>query len=659
MSFSDDDCLGWIRSVLPEAQFLQHPLLSNPAHLFARQAAAFPESIAVKDGPHRYTYAEIAARSASVSAELLARGVVCGDYVAIFSCRGVEMIVGILAVLRIRAAFYLMDPALPQDRLEGMIQRIAPKALLTSGASARSLENFSFQTEIQLNISTAAERSQIAGFSALPLSGAPGNWTDPAYVFFTSGSTGQPKAAEVAYGGMLNHLFAKISDLNIGPGEVVAQTAASSFDIVVWQCVAPLMTGASIVVIGPGDAMDPSVVIDLIQKDRISVLEVVPSFLGLLLDEIERRGEPPAMPSLRVVFSNAERLSADMCRRWLARYPNVILYNSWGITECSDDVTHQLVASSPAPGEVDVPVGRVIPNASVYVLDETRQMVKTGQVGELYVGGLAVGLGYKGDAERTNEAFVIDPFSRADRPKMYKTGDLGRMRPDGTLEFIGRRDSQVKIRGHRVELGEIEMQLAAHSAVLECAVVAPGAGATRTLNAYVVRRTSVLSANAVGPSISYTEADLVTDIKHYLSAKLPEYMIPSTISVLESIPRTATGKTDRKTLEGWHLADSEVLPADRPRGPIEEFIAELWMGALGLKTISRSANFFSLGGHSWLAASVIGQLRQRFRINLSMRAHFTHPTIADLASLAHAAMEAGPQKAKTIPEARSRHAVEP
>jgi amino acid adenylation domain-containing protein len=281
-----------------------------------------------------------------------------------------------------------------------------------------------------------------------------------AYVIYTSGSTGVPKGVMVEHGGMLNHLLAKISDLGLGAEDVVAQTASQAFDISVWQFLAALLIGGRVEVFGEEEAHDPARLLDGVEQEGVTVLETVPSLLRAMLDEVERRAPGrERLSRLRWLIPTGEALPPELTRRWLAAHPTVPLVNAYGPTECSDDVTHHIINRPPASEEFNTPIGRPVANTRLYVLDAGMQLLPVGVLGELYVGGAGVGRGYLYDAAKTASVFVPDPYSGEAGARLYRTGDVGRWLPDGTLEFLGRIDHQVKVRGFRIELGEIEAVL--------------------------------------------------------------------------------------------------------------------------------------------------------------------------------------------------------
>ncbi|WP_267899386.1 amino acid adenylation domain-containing protein, partial [Streptomyces triticagri] len=351
-------------------------------------------------------------------------------------------------------------------------------------------------------------------------------------MMFTSGSTGRPKGAMVHRVGMVNHVWAKVGDLGLSAGDVVVQNAPLTFDVSVWQMLAPLVVGGRVRVSGVGLASDPVGLFGVVRDEGVGVLEVVPSLLRAVLDVWDGEGVVPELGSLRWLVVTGEALPVDLCERWLGWFPGVPLVNAYGPTECSDDVTHAVVGvGDVAVGGGRVPIGGAVRNTRLYVLGDELRPVPVGVVGELFVGGLGVGRGYVGDGVRTASVFVADPFVGGGA-RMYRTGDRVVQRADGQLEFLERRDHQVKVRGRRVELGEIEAAVRAVEGVGDAVVVVAvdGSGGPR-LVAYVTG----------------AEAG-VEGVRSAVAGVLPEYMVPSVWVVLEALPLTANGKVDRKAL---------------------------------------------------------------------------------------------------------------
>ncbi len=443
---------------------------------------------------------------------------------------------------------------------------------------------------------------------------------DAAYVIFTSGSTGTPKGAVVEQRGMLNHLHAKIADLDLTAGDTVAQTASQCFDISVWQFLAPLLVGGCVQVYRDEVAHDPPRLLAAIAQDRVTILETVPSLLRAMLETQPANSNGlPDLPALRWLIPTGEALTPELCRLWLQFYPTIPLMNAYGPTECSDDVTHHPIAAPPPAHAIRVPIGRPIANLRIHVLDARLEPAPIGVAGELYVGGAGVGRGYLNDAGRTAESFVPDPFGDTPGGRMYRTGDLGRYLPDGTIEFLGRVDQQVKIRGFRIEAGEIEMVLRRHPGVTHALVLAredtPG---DPRLVAYLVADPQPDTAELAG----------------FLKQRLPAYMVPAAFVLLEALPLTPNGKVDRRALPA--PAYSRAGRADVPRTPrdeVERRLVAIWQRVLDVQPIGVDDDFFELGGHSILAVRLMAQIEQAFGRRLPLATLFERTTIEQLAQL--------------------------
>lgn len=430
-----------------------------------------------------------------------------------------------------------------------------------------------------------------------------------AYIYFTSGSTGQPKGAMVEHAGMLNHLLAKVDDLGICAGVVVAQTAPQCFDISLWQLLAALLAGGRTLIVEQRTLLDVRRLVDTLHDSRVGVLQLVPSHLDVVLSHLEER--PRALPSLRCVSATGEMLGRRLVERWFANQPRVRLVNAYGLTETSDDTNHEIMDRPPERGQV--PVGWPISNVSVSLVDERLALVPLGATGEIAFSGVCVGRGYVNDARLTRLAFGPDPHRPGQR--MYRSGDIGRWRPDGKLEFLGRRDSQVKVRGFRIEIGEVEQRLGRMAGVRDCAVVVTGDGEHgRKLVAF-------LSGRAPQSPES---------LRAFLGASLPAYMIPSEFHWLPALPLTGNGKIDRKRLTQFSADPRPPEDVDSPpETATERWIAAIWAEVLGIAPgqIGRGDHFFERGGTSLAAVRLVIGLDRR----ISLEELLEHPVLTDLA----------------------------
>jgi amino acid adenylation domain-containing protein len=439
-----------------------------------------------------------------------------------------------------------------------------------------------------------------------------------AYVIYTSGSTGRPKGVMVTHKGMLNHLHIKIDELSLTEYDSVAQTASHCFDISVWQIFASLLCGGQVHILPDEIAQDPENLAAVVERERLTVLEVVPSLLRAMVEMNTSSKLVQQLRALRWLVATGEALPADLCQRWCQMSP-VPLVNAYGPTECSDDVTHLIIEEVPVRTTGVMPIGKALANTQLYILDEGLQPVPLGVAAQLYIGGVGVGRGYLRDPERTATAFVPHPFSQEPGDRLYRTGDLARFLQDGTIEFVGRVDYQVKVRGFRIELGEIEAALQQLPMILENVVLVredvPG---NQRIVAYIVCGTN--------------EQPATDDLKRALLEKLPEYMVPSAFIALPSMPLTTNGKIDRRALPAPERQDeTRGGQADGARRPMEELLTIYWCEVLRTSYIGVHDNFFELGGQSLLAMRLISRIRSELQIEITLKHLFEAPTIAGLA----------------------------
>src|SRR6059036_386185 len=430
--------------------------------VFEDQARARPDAIAAVHASRHLTYGELNARANQVARALLARGLTREGVVGVVTERNLDWMTAVLAIFKAGGAYLPIEPHFPADRIARMLSRAGCRLVLTERGSAaslgRALESLSgVQT---LYVDAVHEEHHADGDLGVRV--APDQL---AYIYFTSGSTGEPKGVMCEHAGMLNHLCAKIHDLGIGEGQVVAQTAPQCFDISLWQLASALLVGGRTLLVDQETILDAKRFIDEIVGGRVAFVQVVPSYLEALLSYLERHLRD--LPDLRCVSVTGEALKKELAQRWFAAQPGIKLVNAYGLTETSDDTNHEIMDS--VPDRERVPLGPPINNVHVYVVDEHLSPAPLGAPGELVFAGVCVVRGYINDPERTRRAFLADPHRESQR--LYRSGDYGRWLPEGKLEFLGRRDTQVKISGFRIEIGEIENTLLRLPGVREGAVV--------------------------------------------------------------------------------------------------------------------------------------------------------------------------------------------
>lgn len=571
--------------------------------LFEQQAARTPAAIAVRFGEQTLTYAELDAWANRLADVLRRRGIGPDTFVALCLERSPEMIAAILGVLKAGGAYVPLDPATPIERLRSILDDTQASILLTQHRLKGRLETL--ETQILCVDEPLADEAPMISAGRSPRA------SDLAYVIYTSGSTGRPKGVMIEHRAICNTIFWHQHKLGLSSNDRLLLLVPYVFDASIAIIFPALASGSEVVLGAPGEERDPAQILDHIRRDRVTLLPVPPSLLRLLLDERLRE----AGRSLRYVYCGGETMPPDLPAR-LFELVDVQLYNLYGPTEVSIDATWwDCTRGDDRPA---VPIGRPIANVQVYVLDSHRKPVPVGVPGELYIGGAGLARGYLNDAELTAERFVPDPFRDAPDARLYRSGDRCRWLADGCLEFFGRLDHQVKLRGYRIEIGEIETFLTTHPAVHESAVIVHGEdGANPRLVAYVTARAGM----------GLPTAEL---LRRYLRERLPEYMVPSTFVLLPSMPHTPSGKVDRKALPAPLAERSASHPFIAPRTPLEEYLAGLWRELLNVQTIGVRDNFFELGGSSIQAAVLINRLQEKLGEQVYTVALFDSPTILGL-----------------------------
>jgi amino acid adenylation domain-containing protein len=592
--------------------------LSTFSERFDRQVKRIPDAVAVSVGRVRLSYLELASRASAIAGRLCREDVRRDEVVVLFAERGIDFLAAMIAVQRAGGAFLPLDVTMPAARLAQIIQHSGARVVLTT-------QDFTAALQVTLSGLRRRERPRVLILEKLNTAISQDSMpavrqasSSLACVIYTSGSTGVPKGAMIEQRGMFNHLLSKISDLELSASDVVAQTSPQSFVIAVWQFLAALMVGARVHICADEEARDPALLIQEISREGITVLEIVPALLREILQRVPNEPAFHTLGRLRSLISTGETLAPDLCRDWFRHFPAVPIINAYGATETSDDVaTHRLTV--PPTSTATVPIGRAIANTRLYVLDFHLQPVPIGVAGELYVGGIGVGRGYLNDREQTRHRFLRDPFSKRPGARLYRTGDLARWRSDGMLECFGRIDNQVKIRGCRIELEEIEHVLMEHSGVQSAVAMArDNMGGETQLIAYVVAATD--------------ERPKANELRDFLRTRLPAHMIPAGYFFPDHMPLTAHGKLDRPALAafGWGLgaAGGDFVA---PRNSTEDLLAGIWADLLEVEEVGIFSNFFDLGGHSLLAGRVLARVASVFHVSLPIRALFEASTIEALA----------------------------
>ncbi|WP_367154755.1 amino acid adenylation domain-containing protein [Methylomonas sp. HYX-M1] len=520
--------------------------------------------------------------------------------VGIGALRSFELVLGILAIVKAGGAYLPLDPDYPDQRLAYMAADSGIGMLLSHGAvldrfAALCPDSCAVYDLDSLDLSAQAESAPVVQLHP----------AHPAYIIYTSGSTGQPKGAANSHAALANRLHWMQQAYAIGPGDSVLQKTPFSFDVSVWEFFWPLMTGARLVLARPGAHRDPAALAATLQAQQVSTVHFVPSMLA----EFVNQAPLPPLPALKRIVCSGEALPAELQQRVFERLPGVDLVNLYGPTEAAIDVTHWTCRAEPGP----VPIGRPIANLQIHILDSDLNPLPAGVAGELYIGGLGLARGYYRKPGLTGERFLPDPFGSGGR--LYRSGDLARRRADGALDYLGRIDQQIKLRGLRIELGEIETALLQQAGVAEAAVLLQEAAGGPRLVAYI-------GATA--------QAGSDADLRDALSRRLPDYMLPAALIRLDSLPKTANGKLDRKALPHAHW-QGQVYRA--PHSDSERRLAAIWQELLAVESVGLDDNFFELGGHSLLAARLVARIRADLGADLPLLAVFETASLQDLAAL--------------------------
>ncbi|WP_432156969.1 non-ribosomal peptide synthetase [Streptomyces sp. bgisy153] len=600
LRFQRDELSG-PRQALPDRRFHE---------LFEERARLRPDAVAVELGERSLTYGELDARANRIARWLRREGLGDEDVVAVVTERDLDWAAAVVGTFKAGGAYLPVEPHFPASRIEAMLRRSGCRLVLTTGEGSASLRQAVAGLGDRAPAVLRVDRipDDLPGHSP----GLPVAADALAYIYFTSGSTGEPKGAMCEHAGFVNHLLAKIEDLGVSEDTTVAQTAPQCFDISLWQLVAALVVGGRTRIVEQEAILDIGRFVDVLETGRVQVAQLVPSYLEVLLTWLD--GRVGRLPELRIVSATGEALKKELAQRWFQTFPGVPLVNAYGLTETSDDTNHEVMRTPPAGASV--PLGRPVRNVRIRVVDERLAPVPLGAPGEIVFAGVCVGRGYVNDEERTAAAFLPDPDVPGGR--LYRSGDFGRWAPDGRLEFHGRRDAQLKIRGFRIEIGEIENHMTRADGVRDAAVVVTGSGEDRVLVGYCTR-----------------SGDRDPDgLRERLAAALPSYMVPARLVVLDAMPLTPNGKIDKKRLTRW-AGQSAPEPGDTardaPRTPTERRLAELWSQALKVPVhrVRRDAHFFVLGGTSLSAV----RLAIRLDRQVTVAELAAHPVLSDLAAL--------------------------
>lgn len=614
-----------------------YPSAQSIAHMLEQQVEQRPEDIAVVFGEQSLTYKQLHAHSNQIAHALHQRGIGEGDVVVVMAERSLELITGLLGVLKAGAAYTPVDPGYPAERLRYLLHHSQAKLLLVQ----RAVQDRIADTDAEV---VAVEDLLAAKWpsDSLPLPYDPERLM---YVLYTSGSTGNPKGAMIRAHAFVNLLHWYTREFSLGENDRMLLIASASFDLAQKNLYAPLITGGRLVLFEPG-LYDYEQMAATIEREGITAINCTPSAFYPLVDA-SADDDYAKLKSLRWVFLGGEPIHMTQLAPWLrSAHCQAEIVNTYGPTECTDIASYYRVSGKDWQGETKLPIGKPIDNVRLYVVDKDMRLVPEGLEGELCIGGVGVGLGYYNAPELTEERFVQS--SELPEQVVYKTGDVVKRLPDGQIVFIGRVDHQVKVRGFRIEIEEIEKKLLDHPQVKEAVVTAvQDAGGDTSLRAYVV------------PASSLT----TEQVYDYLHAELPGYMVPQFVILLEALPLTPNGKVDRKALpvptaelaqaeeQTGEQAEEQAAPEKRE---IEQQLAKLWQEVLGIRKIGLEDSFFRLGGHSLKAVALLSRIKKAFGVSIPIPTLFRKPTVRQLAEVIRQSPQTAQSQSQSDPVATPR-----
>ncbi len=592
--------------------------------LFAEHAEKTPDEIAIVYQNQQLTFNELNQRANQLAHYLQKLGVTSEVLVGLCLERSLETVIGILGILKAGGAYVALDPQYPQERIAFIVTQTQLSILLTQENLINKLPKLDAEYIcIDTDWENIAEESQENPSSQTTLEHL-------AYVIYTSGSTGKPKGVQIPHSNISHYVQALSQAFQLRSNDTYLHTASFSFSSSVRQLMVPLSQGAKVIIAATEQIQTPLALFELIQQLHITIIDLVPSYWRSctdLLESLETEERNNILDNqLRLILSASEPLLSDIPKKWRLDFNQKIQFiNMYGQTE-----TTGIVCVYPIPDEYEdkvtiIPIGKPIANTEVYILDEHLSPVPDGEVGEIYISGSSLARSYFNRPDLTDEKFIPNPFSDDPETRIYKAGDLARRLPDGTIKFVSRADYQVKIRGKRVEVGEIESIIALYPGVKQTIVMGRDVSGDQRLIAYIVPK--LISNQETNQTVS------IKKLRTHLQEKLPEYMVPSTFLILPAFPLTPTGKIDRRALpapEDLPQQIEEIFIA--PRNELEQQLANIWEKVLGVQPIGINSNFFELGGHSLLAIQVIVRIKQNVKVNLSLRQLFATPTIESLST---------------------------
>ena len=617
--------------------YREYPLHESIPAVFENVAGNYPNNIALIHGDIRLSFKDLNSRANQFAHVLMSKGLSKGARVGVYLNRGQYLAISMLAILKVGGVYVPLDLQNPEERTQYMINDSQCAVILTTSEHLEGthstfntihvehiicLDDFYHGFEGE-RLEGSHSRETYKTLDDFPITN-PNNDIKPqdwAYILYTSGSTGKPKGTILRHDGTINHILAEFEDLGLSDGFRFLQSANISSDISVWQYLAPWLKGGATVVVDQDVLLNYERLLQLVFQEEVSLVEFVPSYLVCLIDHINRYIEVSfELPKLEWIMMVGEEVPVALVNNWLSLYPGVPVVNAYGPAEASDDITQFKIYSSLSDEFSSVPIGTPLANLNIFILDDDTQLVPKGVIGEICVSGVGVGDGYWNDAKKTEECFVANNFKNTLGKTIYKTGDLGRWRNDGLLEFFGRKDRQVKIHGYRVELRELEAMLRSCEGVF---------------NAAVDKRPDDTGEDCLVAYLILQQGYAIEGIKSHLNKQVPAYMLPDYYIQMDEFPSNLSDKIDYKRLPvpNKEQALNTTAEYEAPSRPLEKKLCELWQEILNLQQVGVLSNFFELGGHSLKATQLISRIYRELKVQVKLVDIFMYPTISSLATL--------------------------
>ncbi|MCL8537181.1 amino acid adenylation domain-containing protein [Chryseobacterium gallinarum] len=594
--------------------------------LFEETVAEFAHKKAIIHNDIAWAYTQLNAYANQIAHSLAELKITKGSLVGIYFDRSPELIGSLIGIMKNGLIYVPLDPQNPSSRITKIIETNNIEHIITTSSYLQQLahvdlknvlvvdtfenvehKNILAQTIKDISLINASSQENIPNTNAKD---------DSAYVLFTSGSTGEPKGAIIKHDGAVNHIFAEYDELGLDSDFTFLQSAGIGSDISVWQMLGPLLNGGSVVIIDKNDVLDFQKMTDVIEKNKVNVVEFVPSYIWGLIEYVERKNGFAKLKHIKQLMFTGEEVPVSMGNAIKKLFPSMRLFNCYGPCEASDDVIQYEIKDLLPENSVKIPVGRPIPNMNIIILDKNMNISPVGVIGEIYISGIGVGAGYLNDAEKTAKSFIINPFPELLGSTLYKTGDLGRWISDGNIEFYGRKDNQVKIRGNRIELEDIDAFIRQNEYVNDCCtIVSKKENEEEQIVAFVTLNEEHNNIKAI--------------LRESCLEGLPSFMIPSKFIILDAFPTNLSDKIDRKKLQKYDMTYDEVdvEQTEEVLSDSETRLLEIWKKELKNTFISKNDNFFQIGGHSLMAARIVFHIREEFNIEIPLISIFQYNTI--------------------------------